>query len=296
VISQDALDRRACSNGGKVHSPVSPIPRPDEITELHELRADIDRVLGSLTPREALIVRRYYGFEGDDCSYDELGAQLGISGGRIHQILAKALRKLRHPSRCRILQPHVALEIRQKIEMAEKADEEIKEAECAEQRAEVLRQAEERQASDERRRRIGDEIGSPSVSRWSDVRRQDISEVLAQVTDVVVTEVHSTTEVFHYFHDHMAFSWKVYEAWKRDVRRRLLDTSVTLIRGYMADGSYLVYAREDQRTWYLFDIDYGPTGRECRWVGYNIAPHASPTGRLRGLDQSMYLRISWRNP
>ena len=74
---------------------------------LNELRAAIDRVLGSLTSRQALVVRRYYGFEGDGATYDELGRELGISGSRIQQIMSKALRELRRPWRRRILHPHV---------------------------------------------------------------------------------------------------------------------------------------------------------------------------------------------
>ena len=86
----------------------STVPRPDEVMALLELRSAIDRVLGSLPFREALIVRRYYGFEGNGCTYDELGRQLGISGGRIHQIMTKALSTLRREGwRCRLLRLHV---------------------------------------------------------------------------------------------------------------------------------------------------------------------------------------------
>jgi RNA polymerase sigma factor (sigma-70 family) len=101
-----ALDRQVMSTRTTRRRPASEFPGPDEVTAFHELQAAIDRVLRTLTPREALIVRRYYGFEGHGCSYDELGKQLGISGGRVHQIAAKALRKLRYPPRRQVLFPH----------------------------------------------------------------------------------------------------------------------------------------------------------------------------------------------
>src|SRR5690348_17135761 len=56
-----------------------------EITALREMRSAIDRVLGSLTPRQALIIRRYYGFEGDGCTYDELAdswASVAVASSR----------------------------------------------------------------------------------------------------------------------------------------------------------------------------------------------------------------------
>jgi DNA-binding CsgD family transcriptional regulator len=295
VTSQEALglerdaafDRPVTWTRLKVRPPVSTVPGPDEITALHELRAAIDRTLGSLTPREALVVRRYYGFEGDGCTYDELGEQLGISGGRIHQIIAKALRKLRHPSRRKILRPYVDLD--QKIEAANK------EAARA-QMIEAIRDAEEQRAREEEqrarealRRRIGDEIGSPdSGTRWSDDRRQAIAVALDDVRSEVVTEVRSSDEVYAYLRKHLGSCWRVYEAWKRDVRRRIPDNNVTFTRGIMADGTYLISARRDQRTWYLFDADYGLSRGEFRWVGYVEAVDTSARrGSAAQLDREI---------
>jgi hypothetical protein len=283
----DALDRSETSPRLKVLPPMSTAPGPDEVIALHELRSAIDRMLKTLMPSEAMIVRRYYGFEGDGCTYDELGQQLGISGGRIHQIIAKALRKLRHPSRCQILVPHGVLD--REIERTAKARaaqaaEMIRQAE--EQRAEALRQAEERRIRDDLRRRIGDEIGCPD-SWWSNDRRQDIADSLDAVTNEVVTEVHSSNEVYAYLRDRLDPCWRIYEAWKRDVRRHIRDNSFVFTCGAMADGSYLVYARKDQRTWYLFEH-----GSEYRWIGYADAGDAVRQGRIWALDQSLDLKIS----
>lgn len=287
----NAVDRPVTSPRLRARPPASTVPGPDEITSLHELRAAIDRMLGALTPREALIVRRYYGFEGDGCTHDELGQELGISGGRIHQIIAKALRKLRHPSRCKILRPHVAIGNSPEVGQAEK---EVEEAERATRMAEVIQQAEERRTRDELRRRLGDEIGSPDSNLWwSDRRRQEIAEALDRVTKEVVTEVRSSNEVHAYLRDHLDAWWRIYDAWKRDVRKRLRDNNVTFTCGVMAGGSYLIYARKDRCTWYLFDMPYGLSSSALRWVGYVEAGDDSVRrGRLRALDQPMYLKIS----
>ena len=273
----------------------SPVPGPDEIAALHELRAAIDRMIDTLTPREALVVRRYYGLEGDGCTYGELGQQLGISGGRINQIIFKALRKLRHPSRCRILLPHIELETYRELQTAEEAaaraaEREAEEAEEAIRIEELRQEAEERRDRDNRRRRIGDEIGS-SDSWWSDERRQDIAAALDRVTSEVVTELRSRDDVYFFIRDHFAVSWRVYEAWKRDVRRRSPDNHVTFTCGAMADGRQLIYARKDQCTWYLFGIHPVRGGGAYRWVGYASVDEAVRQGRSRALEQSMYLRI-----
>jgi DNA-binding CsgD family transcriptional regulator len=269
---------------------VSTAPGPDEIAALHELRAAIDRTLGTLSPREAMIVRRYYGFVGDGCTYVELGQQLGISGRRINQIIDKALRKLRHPSRCQILRPHVALPTGPEVEGAEK---EAEEAASAARRAEAIRQVAERRARADLRRRVGDELGSSdSGARWSDSRREDIAEALARVTKEVVTKVHSSDEVYAYLRDHLDSFWRIYDAWKRDVCRRSRDNHVTFTCGVMADGSYLIYAQKDRCTWYLFDVRCELSSSAFRWVGYVEAGDASVRrGRMRALDRSMDLKI-----
>lgn len=241
-----------------------------------------------------MVVRRYYGFEGDGCTYDELGRQMGISGGRVKQIIDKALRKLRHPSRCRILRPHVTIAADRKIEIAEREIEAAKRSEAAARIAEALRVAEARRISEDLRQRIGDEIGSsPSSSWWSDDRRRSIAGVLASVTNEVVTEVRETHEIYGYLREHLSYSWMIYAAWKRDVRRRLRNNNVSFTRGVMEDGSYLIYARQDRHTWYLFNVGYEQSCREVRWVGY-VKPGEDSVrfGRLRALDQTMSLIIA----
>jgi len=57
-------------------------------------------VLGSLTPREAKVLRMRFGIDmNTDHTLEEVGKQFDVTRERIRQIEAKALRKLRHPSR-----------------------------------------------------------------------------------------------------------------------------------------------------------------------------------------------------
>src|SRR5256885_4470113 len=64
------------------------------------LREVTKDVLDSLTPREAKVLRMRFGIEmNTDHTLEEVGKQFDVTRERIRQIEAKALRKLRHPSR-----------------------------------------------------------------------------------------------------------------------------------------------------------------------------------------------------
>ena len=66
-------------------------------TGLHETVRD---VLAGLTPREAKVLRMRFGIDmTTDHTLEEVGKQFDVTRERIRQIEAKALRKLRHPSR-----------------------------------------------------------------------------------------------------------------------------------------------------------------------------------------------------
>jgi RNA polymerase primary sigma factor len=64
----------------------------------------MEQVLNTLTPREERIIKMRFGLEdGTEHTLEEVGEQFGVTRERIRQIEAKALRKLRHPSRTRRL-------------------------------------------------------------------------------------------------------------------------------------------------------------------------------------------------
>ena len=68
------------------------------------LRETTTRVLASLTPREERIVRMRFGLGmNSDHTLEEVGQQFSVTRERIRQIEAKAIRKLKHPSRSRML-------------------------------------------------------------------------------------------------------------------------------------------------------------------------------------------------
>jgi len=64
------------------------------------LRDVVKDILDSLTPREAKVLRMRFGIEmTSDHTLEEVGKQFDVTRERIRQIEAKALRKLKHPSR-----------------------------------------------------------------------------------------------------------------------------------------------------------------------------------------------------
>ncbi|HMF00270.1 MAG TPA: sigma factor-like helix-turn-helix DNA-binding protein, partial [Terriglobia bacterium] len=63
-----------------------------------------EQVLNMLTPREERVIKMRFGLEdGTERTLEEVGRAFGVTRERIRQIEAKALRKLRHPSRSRQL-------------------------------------------------------------------------------------------------------------------------------------------------------------------------------------------------
>ena len=79
-------------------------PSPVEKVIDLRLREQMDRVLQTLAAREERVVRMRFGFEdGRELTLEEVGQQFSVTRERIRQIEAKALRKLRHPSRSKRL-------------------------------------------------------------------------------------------------------------------------------------------------------------------------------------------------
>ena len=76
------------------------IVSPAESATAEGLRESTQNILAGLTPREAKVLRMRFGIEmNTDHTLEEVGKQFDVTRERIRQIEAKALRKLRHPSR-----------------------------------------------------------------------------------------------------------------------------------------------------------------------------------------------------
>ncbi|MEK7472497.1 MAG: RNA polymerase sigma factor RpoD [Patescibacteria group bacterium] len=72
------------------------------------LKDHLDEVLGTLTEREAKVLKLRFGLEGTkQMTLEEVGRVFGVTRERIRQIEAKALRKLKHPSRRKKLQDYL---------------------------------------------------------------------------------------------------------------------------------------------------------------------------------------------
>ena len=79
-------------------------PVPAEAASHTLLKEQLASVLGSLTPREEKVLRLRFGLEdGRPRTLEEVGKEFNVTRERIRQIEAKALRKLRHPSRSKRL-------------------------------------------------------------------------------------------------------------------------------------------------------------------------------------------------
>jgi RNA polymerase primary sigma factor len=77
---------------------------PADSANSTNLNESVRRILGSLTAREAKVLRMRFGIDmNTDHTLEEVGKQFDVTRERIRQIEAKALRKLRHPSRSELL-------------------------------------------------------------------------------------------------------------------------------------------------------------------------------------------------
>jgi RNA polymerase primary sigma factor len=79
-------------------------PSPYSDAEKTETSEQIQQVLKTLTPKEEMVIRMRFGIGADrDHTLEEVGRHLSITRERVRQIEAKALRKLKHPSRLKAL-------------------------------------------------------------------------------------------------------------------------------------------------------------------------------------------------
>lgn len=84
------------------------ISAPTDDTSRELLKQQLLEVLGSLSPREQRVIELRFGLrDGKPRTLEAVGKEFGVTRERIRQIEAKAIRKLRHPSRSRIIKDYI---------------------------------------------------------------------------------------------------------------------------------------------------------------------------------------------
>lgn len=84
------------------------LPGPENELMKESLRKEIERSLSTLTHREGDVVRLYYGLNGTPpMTLEEIGTQFDLTRERVRQIKEKAIRRLKHTSRSKILKSYL---------------------------------------------------------------------------------------------------------------------------------------------------------------------------------------------
>lgn len=84
---------------------IAPSPEYNLINE--SLRREIERALITLTPREADVLRLYFGLSETPLTLEEIGERFELTRERVRQIKEKAIRRLKHTSRSKILKTYL---------------------------------------------------------------------------------------------------------------------------------------------------------------------------------------------
>ncbi len=109
-VSMDAPLASGDDNAGSMYDVMESDDSPSpENGLLHEsLRREIERALHTLTSREADVVRLYFGLGGEHAmTLEEIGEKFDLTRERVRQIKEKAIRRLKHTSRSKILKTYL---------------------------------------------------------------------------------------------------------------------------------------------------------------------------------------------
>ncbi len=109
-VSMDAPLKDGDDSSSTMYDVLSSSESPSPETELiHDsLRKEIERSLSTLTSREADVVRLYFGLSGQHpMTLEEIGEKFDLTRERVRQIKEKAIRRLKHTSRSKILKSYL---------------------------------------------------------------------------------------------------------------------------------------------------------------------------------------------
>ena len=82
-------------------------PKADNKLICESLMKEIERALSTLTDRERDIIRYFFGINCQEMTLEEIGEQFGLTRERVRQIKEKAIRRLRHTSRSKLLKTYL---------------------------------------------------------------------------------------------------------------------------------------------------------------------------------------------
>ena len=119
-VSSDSSHDNDSSLGDFIEDDKAIAPEDNAILEMR--KEDIKKVLGTLTEREQKVIEMRFGLYGQQVmTLEETGKMFGVTRERIRQIEAKAIRKLRHPSRAQMIQDYYVPEKKRKKEINNKS-------------------------------------------------------------------------------------------------------------------------------------------------------------------------------
>jgi RNA polymerase primary sigma factor len=109
-VSMDAPLSTADENTSSMYDVMQSddVPSPEGGLINESLRREIERALATLTSREADVVRLYFGLNGEHAlTLEEIGERFELTRERVRQIKEKAIRRLKHTSRSRLLKTYL---------------------------------------------------------------------------------------------------------------------------------------------------------------------------------------------
>ena len=82
-------------------------PVADKTLINESLSTEVERALSTLTERERDIIRLFFGINCQEMTLEEIGEKFGLTRERVRQIKEKAIRRLRHSSRSKLLKTYL---------------------------------------------------------------------------------------------------------------------------------------------------------------------------------------------